>query len=113
MTSAKEILSDALRDRQLAGLKFRRQVPVGPFVVDFVCLRAKLAVEIDGSIHDEQIEQDEYRSKRITTAGYRLIRFPNEEVTTDLPSVLAAIRAAAIVRLPLSLADGEGEGAGG
>jgi very-short-patch-repair endonuclease len=60
MTASEAMLWEALRDRQISGLRFRRQVPIGPFVVDFACLGAKLAIEIDGSIHNEHVEQDAY-----------------------------------------------------
>jgi very-short-patch-repair endonuclease len=93
-TAAELVLWEALRNRQLDGLKFRRQHPVGPFVLDFCCPHRRLAIEVDGGIHDEQREQDAERERLLAAAGYRVLRFPNEAVTSDLASVLEAVRAA-------------------
>ena len=98
MTKAEEVLWTALRDRRMAGLKFRRQHPLGPFVVDFCCPTALLVVEVDGGVQDEQVEQDEFRTHMLTSNGYRVIRFRNDEVLTDLSSVLDHIQRAASVR---------------
>ena len=84
----------ALRNRQLGGFKFRRQHAVGRYVLDFYCPAAKLAIELDGPIHDSQIEQDEFRTKYLEAYGYRVIRFRNDEVINDLSSVLSRILAA-------------------
>ncbi len=91
MTPAEAILWQELRRNQLDGLGFRRQHPVGPFVLDFYCAACKLAVEVDGAVHDEQREQDTCRTEHLAAYGYRLLRFRNEEVLTNLPSVLARI----------------------
>src|SRR5689334_12520275 len=90
-TTAEKLLWDALRDRQLAGLKFRRQRPAGPFVLDFFCSAHKLVVEVDGAVHDEQQEQDQARTELLQHYGYRVIRFHNDEVIADLGGVLAQI----------------------
>jgi very-short-patch-repair endonuclease len=89
-----------LRNRRLDGLKFRRQHPVGPFVVAFCCPDRSLAVELDGKIHAAQAEHDAERETLLATAGYRLIRFPNDAVFADLSGVLATIREAALSEPP-------------
>jgi very-short-patch-repair endonuclease len=94
MTEAEEVLWRALRGRGVGALRFRRQHPVGRFVLDFYCPAAKLCVEVDGDIHDEQEERDEARTAALATGGYRVLRFRNEEVLNDLPSVIARIEAA-------------------
>jgi very-short-patch-repair endonuclease len=94
-TEAEGVLWEALRGRRLAGLRFRRQHPVGRFVLDFFCPACKLVVEVDGSVHDHQRERDAEREAHLAAGGYRVIRFRNEEVLNDLPSVLKRIEAAA------------------
>jgi len=93
-TLAEATLWEALRDRRLAALKFRRQRPFGPFVVDFICTDARIVVEVDGSVHDDQEEQDAFRSEVIESYGYRVLRVRNDEVMADLAVVLARIAAA-------------------
>ncbi len=90
-TEAEAILWAALRGRQVAGLKFRRQRPAGPFVLDFYCADYRLVVEVDGGIHDQQLEQDAARTAILEGYGYHLIRFRNEQILTNLPAVLARI----------------------
>ena len=94
-TSAEDFLWEELRGRRLDGMKFRRQHAIGPFVVDFCCADRRLVVELDGGVHAEQQERDAEREAILTTAGYRVIRFPNQSVRENLPEVLAAIMAAA------------------
>ena len=67
-----------LRDRRLEGLKFRRQVPLGPYVLDFVCLRHRLVVEADGPFHDP--EHDARRDVWLAAKGFRVLRFSNSEI---------------------------------
>ena len=95
MTPAEQALWDALRDRRLAGLRFRSQHPAGPFVLDFYCPIRKLVVELDGPVHERQAEYDAARTAQLNAYGYRVIRFRNEEVLHELPSVLQRILAAA------------------
>jgi very-short-patch-repair endonuclease len=94
-TIAEVRLWEALRARRLEGIKFRRQHPIGQYVVDFCCPERHLIVELDGGVHDTQREQDEAREGVLITAGYRVLRFPNEAVLNELPSVLATIRSVA------------------
>jgi very-short-patch-repair endonuclease len=95
-TPAERRLWEALKGRQVAGLRFRQQHPVGPFVLDFYCPSAKLVVEVDGGVHDEQRDQDAYRDDHLASYGYRVLRFRNDEVMDDLPLILARIAAAAV-----------------
>ena len=94
LTPEEQALWNALRHRQLQGFRFRCQHPVGPFVLDFYSPALKLAVEVDGDVHQEQVEQDEFRTRHLEGYGYRVLRFRNEEIFSDLPSVLARIAAA-------------------
>jgi len=75
-------------------LKFRRQHPVGPFVVDFYCASCKLVVELDGGIHDEQVAQDIARTQHLNGFGYRVLRFTNDAVFHNRDGVLKTIAAA-------------------
>jgi 5-methyltetrahydrofolate--homocysteine methyltransferase len=90
----------ALRDRRLDGFKFRRQHPVGQFVVDFCCLERRLAIEVDGEIHDRQRERDAERDANLAAAGLRVLRIPNTTMQSEFHRVLATIRAA--LREPLA-----------
>jgi very-short-patch-repair endonuclease len=72
------LLWKLLRDRRLEGLKFRRQAPLGPYVLDFVCLRHRLVIEADGPFHDS--EQDAVRDASLAAQGFRVLRFPNKEI---------------------------------
>jgi len=77
MTEAESLLWERLRGRRLGGYKFRRQHPLGPFIADFYCAESHLVVEIDGDIHDRQVEQDQARTNQFELYGYRVIRFEN------------------------------------
>jgi very-short-patch-repair endonuclease len=94
MTPAEHRLWQAIRNRQLGGLRFRCQHAVGPFILDFYCPSHRLVVELDGNVHDARAEYDEARTQQLTSYGYRVLRFRNDEVFTDLPSVLERIRRA-------------------
>lgn len=87
----------AIRDRRLGGLKLRRQHPIGPFVADFCCPERRLIVEIDGPVHELQREHDTERTVQLTVAGYRVVRFGNDEVLDSMPDVLRQIHGAAEV----------------
>jgi len=80
-----------LRDRQLGGFKFRRQMPIGPFVVDFCCPACHLVVEIDGNRHAEQEEYDRARTGWLGEQGYRVIRLGNRDVLHRMEGVLEVI----------------------
>ncbi|MET0398287.1 MAG: endonuclease domain-containing protein [Longimicrobiaceae bacterium] len=113
LTPAEERLWSFLRRKQLDGLRFRRQHPVGRFIVDFFCPSHRLCVEVDGAVHESQVERDAERTAVLSAAGYRMVRVRNEEVLKDLPSVLQRIREAAGSKFspPPGLGEGPGEGA--
>ncbi len=90
-TEAEDVLWERLRRRRLKGLKFRRQHPIGRFVVDFCCPDLRLIVEVDGEVHREQVEYDTVRTQTLEAKGYQVIRFTNEQVLTGLDIVVAQI----------------------
>ena len=92
-TKAEQILWRQLRNRQLDGFKFRRQVTVGPYIVDFVCAEAHLAVEADGGQHTAT--SDSRRSAFLEALGLRVIRFWNNDILENPEGVLETILAAA------------------
>jgi len=93
LTPTEAVLWAALRGRQLAGLKFRRQHPHARFVLDFFCVEYQLAVEIDGGIHidPQQAARDAERTKFLEERGVCVLRFSNEEVKNNLADVLRRI----------------------
>ncbi len=92
MTSAEAHLWSALKGKQLAGLKFRRQHPVGSFILDFYCPACKLVIEVDGEIHNYQTDRDRARTSKLEEHGYTVLRFRNEQVLNNLPEVLVEIK---------------------
>ena len=92
-TGAEAQLWRALRNRQLGGLKFRRQVPIDRFIVDYCCVERRLVVEVDGTVHDveEQAAYDVARTAALEMLGYRVIRFANRQVEGQLADVLTTI----------------------
>ena len=91
LTPAEAKLWNALRRRQLAGLKFRCQHPLGRFIVDFYCPACKLVIEVDGEIHAQQSKYDEARTEHLEAFGYRVLRVANKDVLHNLPTVLVRI----------------------
>ena len=91
MTPAERTLWQHLRGKRLGGYKFRRQQPFGGYILDFVCLEAKLMIEIDGGQHAEQVAYDEARTRDLEAAGFTVLRFWNNEVLQQTEVVLAAI----------------------
>ena len=91
MTEPELILWSQLRRRGLGGHKFRRQHPIGPYVVDFACLKAKLIVELDGGHHSEQREADRQRDANLKEQGFTVLRFWNDDVRSNLAGVLEQI----------------------
>lgn len=87
-TPAERVLWTELRGKRFCDTPFRRQHPVDRFVLDFYCPSRKLAIELDGSVHDGQRERDEERTSLLATRGIRVIRFRNEDVLHRLESVL-------------------------
>ena len=92
-TDAERLLWGKLRGRRLAGWKFKRQVPIGPFIVDFCCADAWLIVELDGGHHghDTVAEKDRFRTSDLEQRGYLVLRFWNHEVTSNLDGVCETI----------------------
>jgi very-short-patch-repair endonuclease len=90
-TEAEQKLWSRLRRHQMKGLQFRRQYPIGPFIADFVCLEAKLIIEVDGSQHADQTDRDERRSEFLREAGYTVLRFWNYEVIGEIDQVVQRI----------------------
>ena len=95
-TTAENKLWYFLSNRQLDGLKFVRQHPIGPYFADFACRGERLVVEIDGATHEtpEELAHDATRTAYLHEQGYRVIRFRNEEIYGDLGPMLEAIRRA-------------------
>lgn len=90
-TPAENILWQHLRGRKLCGCKFRRQHPLGRFILDFYCIEQRLVIEVDGPIHDHQVEYDLERTHILEALGCRVLRFKNEDVELNLQSVLERI----------------------
>lgn len=90
-TDAEKLLWQKLRNRQLMDFKFRRQVPVGPYIVDLVCESGALVVEIDGSQHMELVDYDRRRTAFLEKKGYRVLRFWNNQVLQETEAVLESI----------------------
>lgn len=93
-TGAEAILWSQFRNRQMSGRKFRRQVPLLGYVVDFASLDAKLIVELDGGQHAERVEADAIRTRALEAVGFIVLRFWNADGFTNLDGVLATIHAA-------------------
>ena len=90
-TDAEHWLWQRLRDRRLLGLKFRRQVPIGPYIADFVCKERSLVIEIDGSQHLEQEGYDRRRTAFLEQQGYGVVRYWNNEVLGQGEAVLESL----------------------
>jgi very-short-patch-repair endonuclease len=88
-TDVEQKLWLAVRNRRLANAKFRRQATIGRYIVDFLCIEAKLIVELDGGQHSE--EADAERTRFLEAQGYRVLRFWNNDVIENFDGVLAAI----------------------
>ncbi len=91
-TEPEQRLWGALRNRRLGNFKFRRQVPLAGYIVDFVCMEAGLIVEVDGSQHADS-EDDVFRTARLKAHGFRVLRFWNDDIMKDLDPVCATILA--------------------
>jgi very-short-patch-repair endonuclease len=101
MTPAETLLWSLLRRARGDGIPFRRQSPIGSYIVDFACLSARLVVEVDGNAHDsvESREKDNQRDAWLTERGFRVLRFTNAEVLADPNRVCGIAVAAAEARL--------------
>jgi very-short-patch-repair endonuclease len=94
MTTAEKVLWQQLRNRKFGGLKFRRQHPVDILIIDFYCHERKLAIEVDGEIHNQvdQKEWDENRSFELNEFGIQILRFSNEDVISHTEKVVDSIK---------------------
>ena len=89
-TRAENLLWQALRNRQLEGLKFKRQVPLDGYILDFVCFEAKLIIEVDGDQHSEST-RDAVRDRHFEAKGFRTLRVWNDEVEKNIDGVCGTI----------------------
>ena len=90
-TDAERKLWGVPRNRQLLGWKFRRQTPIGNYIVDFVCFDARLIIEVDGGHHQEQVAYDEVWTDYLKNHGFRVLRFWNNQVLDETESVRETI----------------------
>ena len=113
-TPAEDLLWERLRSRRLLGFKFRRQHPIGRFIVDFYCIDAGLAIEVDGEVHGSQHESDAARQEFLEARGISFLRVTNEEVRVNIEPVVTAIAARLqTVSSSSPPSPRRGEGAGG
>jgi len=103
-TEAEEAFWNQVKAKRFQGLKFKRQVPVGIYTVDFICIEEKIIIEIDGGQHNENA-QDDARTKYLCNKGYKVIRFWNNEVLGNINGVMLS--------LSLTLSRNAGEGTNG
>ena len=109
-TDAERLLWRHVRARRLAGFKFRRQLLIEPYVVDFACLDVKLVVEADGGQHVRQTNEDGKRTAFLQARGYRVLRFWNHDILTETQAVLERIYSELIASPhPGPLPEGEGD----
>ena len=99
-TDAEQRLWYHLRAHRFMGLKFKRQKPMGPYIVDFVCVERGLIIELDGGQHAEQTAYDQQRDAWLCNQGYTVLRFWNNDVMRELEGVLEAIRSVALSANP-------------
>ena len=90
-TEAEKLLWSRLRGRRFDGIKFKRQVPIANYIVDFVALDLKLVIEVDGGQHDERADKDAERTRVLEEYGYHVIRFWNIDVLGNIDGVLEVI----------------------
>ncbi len=83
-----------VRNKGLGGHKFRRQVPIGPYIADFICLQARLIIELDGGHHQEQTAADERRTQWLESEGYRVLRMWDNDVLLNITGALETVLAA-------------------
>lgn len=96
MTDAEALLWVLLRNRRIAGAKFRRQRPVGRYILDYYCVEKKLGIELDGGQHGETVEYDQRRDSWLHTQGIRILRFWNNQMLTETEAVMEMIYQAVV-----------------
>ena len=94
LTPAEAALWDLIKNKQLDGRKFRKQTSIENYIVDFYCPEEKIVIELDGSVHNHpsSVEKDKLRDERLTTLGYKVLRFENQDVFNLTDWVPAEIR---------------------
>ena len=104
-------LWERIRKRQISGHYFRRQHPLGHFIVDFLCAQKGLIVELDGGVHEDPVQQQDDRAREgaLRRAGFEVLRFHNREVIDDIESVIACIARKLAGHEALSTSGGKGE----
>ena len=112
-TDAEQRLWHHLRAHRFMDLKFKRQKPLGRYIVDFVCVERRLIIEIDGGQHAEQVEYDQHRDAWLRNQGYTVLRFWNNEVLQQLEGVLEQVRLTITLSPSPSPTSGRGEQARG
>jgi len=98
-TRTEMILWEYLRARRMVGLKFRRQHPTGPYIVDFVCLKMNFVIEVDGPIHEGKEEYDRNRDLWIKSQGFTVMRIKNEELENNRDAVIKRIKGYLLKRM--------------
>ena len=91
-TEAEKKIWSMLRRHRFSGKKFKRQQPIGHYIVDFVCFERQLIIEIDGGQHSDNVEKDQQRDDWLITQGYKVLRFWNNDVIKNIETVLEVIR---------------------
>jgi len=93
LTAAENVLWQEIRRKQVGGFYFRRQVPIGPYIADFACVKEKLVIEVDGIGHAEpdEIIRDARRTEYLESLGWRVVRFMNVEIYDEIDAVIDAI----------------------
>jgi very-short-patch-repair endonuclease len=91
-TEAEKKLWRILRNRQLDGIKFRRQAPIGPYIADFLAVDALLFIELDGGQHSDQADYDGKRTAWLKQQGYRVLRFWNNDILANTEGVIEVIQ---------------------
>jgi very-short-patch-repair endonuclease len=101
-TDAERLLWKYLRNRSFAGVKFRRQQPFGPYIVDFISLSDRLIIELDGGQHNLEADKvrDKVRDQYIESEGFKVMRFWNNDLTDNIEGVLESIRLALLKESP-------------
>ncbi len=99
MTFSEKLLWERLKLKQIFGVRFRRQHPIDFFIADFYCHEAKLVVEIDGEVHNQQIEYDDGRSAEMERYAIKVIRFTNSEVENNMEDVVERIESEVKTRI--------------
>jgi very-short-patch-repair endonuclease len=99
MTHTEQLLWEKLKGKQICGLRFRRQHPINLFIVDFCCHQVRLVIEVDGEIHDHQVEYNDGRSAEMEKFGVKVIRFGNSEIENAIEKVVFKIQSIVKERL--------------